>query len=280
MADRNNVIKDGAPTNKKFQYIYGPVPSWRLGHSLGVDLLSQKDKICSFDCLYCQLGKTRVLTATRKRYVSEKDILKEVRSLPPISVDYITFSGRGEPTLATNLGQTMAALKAIRPEPIAVITNSSLMNQQDVREALSGADFVICKLDAWSQESFELINQPFKGIQFETILEGIKAFKKHFRGKLALQIMVLKENIDYAKEISELTKKILPDEIQLNTPLRPCRVEPLGREELLKIKGLFTGPKVVSVYGSKKSFIHSISDEDTLRRRGKIEDKQYYSKGG
>ena len=138
--------------NKKYQYIYGPVSSWRLGSSLGVDPLSQKEKICSFDCLYCQLGKTRILTETRKLYVSKEDILKEFQDLPDISTDYITFSGRGEPTLAENLGQMISAVKAIRPEPIAVITNSSLMGRQDVREEISGADFVICKLDVALQK--------------------------------------------------------------------------------------------------------------------------------
>lgn len=255
---------------KKYQYIYGPVSSWRVGSSLGVDLLSQKDKICSFDCLYCQLGKTGSLTAKRQLYVSDEDILKEIRSLPQISLDYITFSGRGEPTLATNLGQIINAVKAIRQEPIAVITNSSLMGRKDVRKELAGADFVICKLDAFSQESFEMINQPLKGIKFDTILEGLKEFKRHFQGRLALQIMFLKENIKYAEEILRITKKILPDEIQLNTPLRPCGVDPVGREELLKVKGFFNGLHVISVYESQKRFTKTISDEDTLRRRGKI----------
>ncbi len=174
---------------------------------MGVDLLSQKDKICSFDCLYCQLGKTGSLTATRKRYVSNEDILEEIRALPQISIDYITFSGRGEPTLAKNLGQMIDAVKTIRQEPIAVITNSSLMGRQDVREELAGADFVICKLDAFSQESFEMINQPLKGIKFDTILEGIKEFKRHFQGRLALQLMFLKENIKYAKRYGVDNKK-------------------------------------------------------------------------
>jgi len=255
--------------NKKYQYIYGPVSSWRVGSSLGVDPLSQKDKICSFDCLYCQLGKTRSLTETRKIYVSKEDILKEIQNLPDISMDYITFSGRGEPTLAKNLGRMIAAVKAIRQEPIAVITNSSLMGRQDVREEISGADFVICKLDAFSQESFEMINQPLNGIKFDIILEGIKEFKKYFQGKFALQIMFLKENIKNAKEIVWITKNILPDEIQLNTPLRPCGVDPVGKEELLKVKGLFNGLNVITVYESQKRFVKTISDEDTLKRRGK-----------
>ncbi len=254
----------------KSQYIYGPVPSWRLGRSLGIDPLSQKDKICSFDCLYCQLGKTRFPTLIRDDFVSEKEILKELRSFPPVNIDYITFSGRGEPTLAKNLGQIIAAVKGVRPEPVAVITNSSLMDRPDVREELSRADLVICKLDACSQESFELINQPVKGIELETILKGIKAFKKHFPGRLALQIMFLKENIKYARRIAGIAKKFLPDEIQINTPLRPCGVKPVGKEELFNIKGLFTGPRVVSVYESQKVRINPVSDEDTLRRRGKI----------
>lgn len=257
--------------NKRFHYIYGPVPSWRVGSSLGIDLLSQEEKICSFDCLYCQLGKTKITTITRQSYVPVDDILKELDMLPEdISIDYLTLSGRGEPTLAKNLGDMINCLKGVRKEPVAVITNSSLMNRQDVQEELFPANFVIAKLDASSQGSFVLVNRPFQGIEFDAILEGIKEFKRHFQGKLALQIMFMKENVQYAGEIAYIAKDIRPDEIQINTPLRPCGVEPLGREELSKIKDLFGGLNAISVYESRKRYVKPISDGDTLKRRGKV----------
>jgi len=254
----------------RFKYIYGPVSSWRVGSSLGVDLLSQKEKICSFDCIYCQLGKTKKPTITRHLYIPQGEILKELSALPEMSIDYITFSGRGEPTLAKNLGSMINAVKKLRRESIAVITNSSLMNRQDVQEELFPANFVIAKLDASSQGSFVLVNRPFQGIEFDAILEGIKEFKRHFQGKLALQIMFMKENVQYAGEIACITKDICPDEIQINTPLRPCGVEPLGREELSQIKDLFGGLNAISVYESRKRYVKPISDEDTLKRRGKV----------
>lgn len=254
----------------KFKYIYGPVPSWRVGSSLGVDLLSQQEKICSYDCIYCQLGRTGIFTTDRKIYVQEDEIIKELDVLPETPIDYITISGRGEPTLANNLGNVISAVKSVRKEPVAVITNSSLMNRQDIQNELLYADLVLAKLDACSQESFIKVNQPFQGIRFEAIIGGIKEFKKQFRGKLALQIMFMENSVQYAEGIAKIAKEIHPDEIQINTPLRPCGVEPLKREELSKIKDLFDGLNAISVYESRKKIVQPISDDDTLRRRGKI----------
>jgi wyosine [tRNA(Phe)-imidazoG37] synthetase (radical SAM superfamily) len=256
---------------KKFKCIYGPVPSWRVGSSLGIDLLSQEEKICSYDCVYCQLGKTKSLTMTRQFYVSENTIVRELEMLPAdISIDYITLSGRGEPTLAINLGDTINAIRKIRKESVAVITNSSLMHWEAVREELSCADFVIAKLDACSQESFMAMNKPFKVAEFDIIIQGIKEFKKHFQGKFALQIMFMHKNIQYAGDIAAIAKEIHPDEIQINTPLRPCGVEPIEKKELSEIKTIFDGLNAVSVYESQKKIVRPISDDDTLRRRGKI----------
>jgi len=121
-------------TKKQYKYIYGPVPSWRLGSSLGIDPLSAKDKICSFDCIYCQIGKTTIHTKKRKVFVSAEQLIEELKSLPPVDIDYITFSGRGEPTLAKNLGEMIAEVKKIRKEPVAVLTNASLLYDKEVRE--------------------------------------------------------------------------------------------------------------------------------------------------
>jgi len=126
-----------------FKYIYGPVPSWRLGSSLGIDPLSKDGKVCSFDCLYCQLGETKFLTDERKKFVPGEEVIGELDSLPTLKIDYITFSGMGEPTLASNLGQMIKAIKKIRKEKIAVLTNSSLMHREDVQKDLFCADFVV-----------------------------------------------------------------------------------------------------------------------------------------
>ncbi|GAG26027.1 unnamed protein product, partial [marine sediment metagenome] len=182
---------------KNYKYIYGPVPSWRLGSSLGIDPLSEKVKICNFDCIYCQIGKTKIFAKERRVFVPTAKIIKEIKPLPAIRIDYITFSGSGEPTLAKNLGRMIKAIKKIRKEKIAVLTNSSLMHRKDVQKDLLLADFVVAKLDAHLQDIFVRINQPMKTIGLEKIINGIKKFKGRFRGKLALQIMFVKKNKKY-----------------------------------------------------------------------------------
>ena len=155
-------------------FVYGPVSSWRLGASLGVDLLSREEKICSFDCLYCQLGQTDVHTTERKVYVPTEALLEEISALPPeLQIDFITFSGRGEPTLAANLGTAIEAVKKVRREPVAILTNASLVDRKEVRAEMARADLVVAKLDACSDELLRLINRPAAGIVFDEILDGL-----------------------------------------------------------------------------------------------------------
>ncbi len=256
---------------RKFKYIYGPVPSWRLGSSLGVDLLSERDKICTFDCTYCQIGKTPFYTTERKIFVPTQKVIEEIKSLPEIHIDYITFSGRGEPTLAKNLGEAIKKVKKVRKEPIAVLTNSSLIPREDVRGELILADLVACKLDASIDKTFALINKPDKTIRFESILGGIKEFREIYKKKLALQIMFTEVNKNEAQSLAELAMEINPDEIQINTPLRPSRIGALSKSEISKIKEYFKDFNVVSVYDAARVEVEPISTKDTLRRRGKIE---------
>jgi wyosine [tRNA(Phe)-imidazoG37] synthetase (radical SAM superfamily) len=239
---------------------------------LGIDLLSQKEKICNFDCVYCQVGPTKKYEVTRRVYVPFREVIEELSSLPDTNVDYITFSGRGEPTLSANLGETIKVVKSVRKEPIAVLTNGALIGSEAVREELSLANFVVIKLDACSLESLQKINRPAKGIEFFNILEGIKIFRKNYMGKLALQMMFIEDNKRDINEYAYLANSISPDEIQINTPLRHCNVKPLTRDDLLTIKNYFVyackGVNVVSVYDEREpKCISSISDKDTLRRR-------------
>jgi wyosine [tRNA(Phe)-imidazoG37] synthetase (radical SAM superfamily) len=261
-------------TKNNYKYIYGPVPSWRLGRSLGVDPLSAKDKICTFDCSYCQLGKTKVYSSARKIFVPTDDIIEEIKALPKIEIDYITISGRGEPTLALNLGELISAIKKIRKEKVAVITNSSLLSRQDVVAELCQADLIVAKLDAPNSGVFNIINNPLQTITFSEILSALQRFARVYKGKLALQCMFLEENKRYVNIISRLANNMRPDEIELNTPLRPCAVKPLARAELNKIKEYFLQScnkaiNIVSVYDAKKVKTTPISDKDTLKRRGK-----------
>lgn len=262
---------------KNFKYLYGPVSSWRLGSSLGVDLLSKEEKICVFDCAYCQLGETLIKTKKRKIYAPTKKVTEEIKRLPPdLPIGYITFSGMGEPTLAKNLGEVIRKIRNLRKEKMAVITDSSLMWDKSVREELSLADFVMAKLDASSQKSFEKINKPVEGIKFKDVYEGIRSFRVGHNIRLAIQIMFFEMNKDEFKRLAQLVFKIEPDEIQINTPLRPCMVKPLSKNALSKIKKYFedfsrridSSAKIVSVYDTKRKEVKAISREDTLMRRG------------
>jgi len=254
---------------RDFRYIYGPVPSWRLGSSLGIDPISKAIKICTFNCVYCQIGVTEHFTNRREEFIPVSGIIQEMSFLPALTLDYVTFSGAGEPTLAKNLGKMIRAVKEIREEKVAVITNSSLMNRRDVRKDLALADLVVVKLDACSADLFKRINKPIKTIVFETVVNGIKDFKSNFTGKMALQIMFINHNKEYAREIAQIAMEINPDEVQINTPLRRCRVKPLSREELKEIQVYFDNQNVISVYEASKKTVKSLSGGDTLKRRGK-----------
>ncbi len=257
------------PELQNYRYLYGPVYSWRLGCSLGIDPLSASDKICNFDCIYCQLGATRHLSHERREYVAAADVLEEIESLPEdLKVEYLTFSGRGEPTLAANLGDMIRMLCKIRSEKIAVITNSSLLHRADVRDDLVLADFVLAKLDAFSQKTFEQVDHAVKGTDFAQIAHGIKAFREMFAGKLAVQIMFMNANKSDARDLADLVRLIAPDEVQLNTPLRPCRTSPLSREDMQEVKQCFHDLPVVSVYDQAMKELEPFQFKETVRRHG------------
>ncbi len=262
-------------TKKDYKYIYGPVFSWRLGKSIGIDPVSTGRKICSFDCVYCQVGRTKVFSDRRKVYIPTAEIIKELVSLPAVEADYITFSGAGEPTLAENLGELIKEVKKIRKESIAVLTNSSLIHKKDVQEDLSLADLVVAKLDACSQDVLVKIDRPMREIRFLDIVKGIKKFRAGYKGRLALQIMFVSKNKKYVDEISWIAREMEPDEIQLNTPLRPCGIKPMSRADMDVIKLCFLrhcgrDTKIISVYDIDKEQVTPFSARHTLMRRGKV----------
>lgn len=157
----------------KQKYTYGPVPSRRLGLSLGIDIVPFKT--CSFDCIYCQLGRTTNKTIERKAYVTTTELLTELQVVlkDDEQIDYITFSGSGEPTLNSEIGQMIREIKRITTIPVAVLTNSSLLAQESVQEDLLSADLVIPSLDAVTAETFQKINRPYTGIEISQVVKGI-----------------------------------------------------------------------------------------------------------
>jgi wyosine [tRNA(Phe)-imidazoG37] synthetase (radical SAM superfamily) len=258
----------------KYKYIYGPVSSWRLGRSLGIDPISSFQKTCTFDCVYCQSGRTEVFSDRREVYVPTEALIHELNSLPEVSVDYVTFAGHGEPTLAKNLGGMIRAVKMIRKEKVAVITNSSLIDRKDVVEDLLLADLVEAKLDASSSESFKVINRPMPEILWEDMVGGLKTFRKVFKGYLALQVMFMASNKACAAAIAQIAHQITPNEVEINTPLRACAVKPLSIEEIEEITAIFRGvcgaeSKVRNVYEVKREKIQPFCQPSTERRRGK-----------
>lgn len=239
--------------------IYGPVPSRRLGFSLGIDIIPSKT--CSFDCIYCQLGPTTQKTVQRKEYVSWKQILFQIKDFLSSGqrVDYLTFSGSGEPTLNTALGKLIREIKKITPIPVAVLTNSSLLSRKSVREALKEADLVVPSLDGVTQEVFTKINRPHPSLKVEPIIEGLKKFRQEFKGSIWLEIMLVKGINDSASHISklkEVIEEIKPEKVQLNTVVRPPSEEfayPLSLKELEKLKNILgKNCKIIAEFRKKK----------------------------
>jgi len=226
----------------RYQHLFGPVLSRRLGISLGVDLVTHK--ICSLNCVYCECGSTTSLTKERKAYVSCDTVCRELDHYWAHNddPDYITFSGSGEPTLNLALGQVIAHIKKNKPDiRVAVLTNATLMSDPGVRDDLAFADIVVPSLDAVSPRVFSRINQPCSGIQPAEIVAGIAGFAADFSGEIWLEIFILPGVNDTREELQLLKaaiRKIQPHRVQLNTLDRPGTVSslrPASPEELDRV---------------------------------------------
>ncbi|MBN1619961.1 radical SAM protein [candidate division WOR-3 bacterium] len=208
-----------------FKYLFGPVPSRRLKMSLGIDLIPRK--YCSLDCVYCEVGKTTCLTTSRREYYSQKDIKDEIKAYfkENPDPDYVTFSGQGEPTLNTCIGDIIDHVKEIRPQiPIAVLTNGTLLTDKQTRKAILNADVVLPSLDAATEDCFQKINRPAKGLSAKDNIRGLCRFRSEYGGQIWLEVFILPFYNDSEKELEALKKaveKIKPDKVQLNTLDRP-----------------------------------------------------------
>jgi wyosine [tRNA(Phe)-imidazoG37] synthetase (radical SAM superfamily) len=211
--------------SRPLKYIFGPVPSRRLGRSLGVDLIPYKT--CTFDCIYCDVGRTTRKTTSRQSYVPPEEIQGELEfslSVLEKKPDYITLSGSGEPTLNTNIGEIVQRIKEITSIPIAILTNSSLFSLDEVRSDLSEADVVLPSLDAITPALFEYINRPAPSLKIEEIISGLIQFRSQYRGQIWLAILFCRGANDGNEEVEKfkgVIEKIQPDRVQLNTPVRP-----------------------------------------------------------
>ncbi len=211
-----------------YKYLFGPVPSRRLGISLGIDLVPYK--ICSLNCLYCECGRTTKLTTERKEYVPVDEVIDEITHFltENPAPDYITFSGAGEPTLNSGIGKILDFIKLkYHNIPVAVLTNGTLLSDVQVRDEILKADLVLPSLDAATNDIFQKINRPPKTITIESCVEGLVGFRNEYSGKIFLEIFILSGYNDHREELDELKKAILkikPDLVQLNTLDRPGTV--------------------------------------------------------
>ncbi len=224
------------------KYIFGPVFSRRLGLSLGIDLLPEK--VCTFDCVYCECGRTVVKTDEIKEWVPADEVIKEVKEYLEgnSSIDFITITGSGEPALHSKIGYIIDEIKKITSIPVAVLTNGSLLWKKDVRDSLKKADVILPSLNAISEKSFRAVNRPFPALIPPKIIEGLIALRREYSGKIWLEIVFVKGINDSEEEIfklKEVIEKINPDKIHLNTVVRPPSenwAKPLTFEEMEKIK--------------------------------------------
>ncbi|MEA2096883.1 MAG: radical SAM protein [Candidatus Cloacimonadota bacterium] len=226
----------------KYKYLFGPVPSRRLGISLGVDLVPHT--VCSLNCVYCEVGKTTNLTTEREEYIPLNDILTELKSYlnDKPKLDYITFSGAGEPLLHNGIGKVITFIKENYPQyKLALLTNSTLLYNENVRNEISEIDLLLPSLDAVSEKVFKKLNRPNSKLDNSKIIEGLIKFSKHFSGKIWLEVFIVPNLNDTIEEL-ELLKNVIidiaPDQVQLNTLDRPGTeswIEPVTKSRMEEI---------------------------------------------
>lgn len=226
---------------KRRRYIYGPVPSRRLGLSLGIDIVPMK--VCTLDCVYCQLGRTTEKSTVRREFVDIKAVVAEVESrlAEGVRADYITIGGSGEPTLNSQLGDLIDGLHRVTDIPVAVLTNGTLFYREDIRAECARAALVMPTLDAGDAATFEAVNRPARDISIEKLVSGLSAFRDRFAGQIWLEVFIVpgvNTNPEQIGKMKELIGRIGPDKVQLNTAVRPPAeksVEPASRETLAGI---------------------------------------------
>jgi wyosine [tRNA(Phe)-imidazoG37] synthetase (radical SAM superfamily) len=252
------------------KYLYGPVPSRRLGRSLGVDIVPFK--VCTLDCVYCQLGRTTQKTLERKDYAPVDAVLRELQEklARGLEANFITISGSGEPTLHSKLGELIDGIKKITEIPVAVITNGTLLYRQDVRADCARADVVLPSLDAGDEQTFQKINRPHPDLSSQKLIDGLSAFRDEFSGRLWLEVFLIEGfNTDKAQieKILNAVKRIRPDKIQLNTAVRPVAEPDVKKVDPAKLQA------IARQFGSN---CEVVADYSPSRRATHLQPKQQY----
>ena len=258
-------------TMMDYRHLFGPVPSRRFGRSLGVDLTPYKT--CSFDCIFCQLGRTTNKTVARREYVPTGEVIDELGDWlkSGSSADYITLSGSGEPTLHSGFGDILEFIRGTGTVPAVLLTNGTMFYLPEVRNAAVLANVVKVSLSAWDQLSFEQINRPDGALTLEGVVEGIRSFRSEFTGKLWVEVFfVQKTNTARADAsgIADLVKTIGPDRVHINTAVRPASeqcVVSVPRKDLKELTALFDPPaEVIAEFSSGISKFTEATESDIL----------------
>jgi wyosine [tRNA(Phe)-imidazoG37] synthetase (radical SAM superfamily) len=258
-------------------FVFGPVPSRRLGLSLGIDLIPPKT--CTFDCLYCQVGRTTSKTLKTAPFVHVGAVIDEIRKkLGRCDPDVITLSGSGEPTLNSEIEQVIAAIKKMTEKRVVLLTNGSLFWKEEIRKRALNADIVMPTLTSAFEKTFRKIHRPHAKLKLNVIIDGLKTFRREYKGQLFLEVVMLaglNESGEEVEALKLLADRISPDKIQLNTVVRPpadSRAMPLDRRRLEEIR-MFFGDKAEIVTGDpvtgkgKNTDSMAVSLLDMVRRR-------------
>ncbi|MBN2163689.1 MAG: radical SAM protein [Pontiellaceae bacterium] len=257
-------------------YLFGPVPSRRLGRSLGIDLIPFKT--CTMDCIYCQLGETTCEVSERGDYVPIQDVLTELDQWKRADgeADHITLAGSGEPTLHSYFGDVLQWVKDETDIPSVLLTNGTLLHMAAVREQAALANKVKVTLSAWDEASFQQIHRPAQGVTFEMLIKGERAFRKMFPGEFSVEVFIvdgINSQMPTAKRIAEVVKTLEPDRVDINTVVRPPAVKGVSappQEQLEELARLFGENASVTASFRKQGFtsldITDASLLDLIRR--------------
>jgi len=225
-------------------FVFGPVPSRRLGLSLGIDLIPKKT--CTFDCLYCQVGRTDSKTIETQAFVPVAEVVMEVeKKLLKTAPDAITLAGSGEPTLYSEIGRVIASIKEMTETKVAVLTNGSLFWREEIRQSVLRADIIMPTLCSAFDHTFRKVHRPHPKLDLDTIINGLKSLRRDYRGQLFLEVVFLagiNDTEDEVEGLKTLIDQMSPEKIQLNTVARPPsdpRAVSLDRERLEEIKVFF-----------------------------------------
>ena len=224
------------------RYVFGPVPSRRLGQSLGIDTIPLKT--CNWNCVYCQLGRSKPLVHERKEYVPREAVVEELRAVlashRPQDIDWVTFVGSGEPTLHSGIGWLIRETKKLTDKPVAVITNGSLLYLPEVRAELAPVDAVMPTLDAGTPDLYRKINRPWPDLTFQRLVQGLRAFRAEYEGNLWIEVMLIKgmnDSEEALQALARVLRTIAPDQVHILLPDRPPAevwVQPADEEAVLR----------------------------------------------